>query len=206
MSHAKCEVLINFMYENINRFLSLPDQAVHLDELFGSNEWRVVQGLSLPEQRLRSIHDLYLGQLRKVARYVRSFQMMNSSNRVEYVLFFATKDLLGLEKMKESMWRADPRGEFQFSDYTNSSAQLRLFAEEPDYDALRRLIAGKYTGEQTSIDDLENWVIADTPFLRTHIRTNVLVPMEREGAVSVLNPKSGRRKGAFPEGAILKFS
>jgi three-Cys-motif partner protein len=205
MKYPKCEVLVNFMYEEINRFLSLLNHAENFDELFGTPEWRGALSLSTLDERLRAIHDLYLKQLRNVARFVRSFQMLNMGNRVDYFLFFATNNLKGLEKMKESMWKADPRGEFQFSDYTDSSGQLSLFADKPDYDALRKLITEHFRGKNVGIKELEDWVVADTPFLSAHIRTPALVPMEEEGAVTVVNPKPGRRKGCYPDGTILKF-
>jgi three-Cys-motif partner protein len=206
MKYPKCEVLVNFMYEEINRFLSLPNHAENFDELFGTPEWRGALSLSTPDERLRAIHDLYLKQLRNVARFVRSFQMLNMGNRVDYFLFFATNNLKGLEKMKESMWKADPRGEFQFSDYTDSSGQLSLFADKPDYDALRKLITGKYSCKRVSIEELGDWVVAETPFLRTHIKKPVLVPMETEGTVRVVAAKPKRKKGTYPDGTILTFS
>jgi three-Cys-motif partner protein len=64
MAYDKCEALINFMFEEIVRFLSLPNQAQHFDTLFGTSEWREVLDLSTPDERLRFIHDLYLRQLR----------------------------------------------------------------------------------------------------------------------------------------------
>jgi len=95
MSYQKCEVLINFMFEEVVRFLSLANQAQHFDALFGTSEWREALDLSTPDERLKFIHDLYLKQLRKVAKYVRSFQMLNMGNRVDYFLFFATNNLKG---------------------------------------------------------------------------------------------------------------
>jgi hypothetical protein len=136
---------------------------------------------------------------------VRSFRMLNRGNAVDYFLFFATNNLLGLRRMKESMWKVDPTGEFQFSDYTDASMQLSLFAAAPNHDALREMITENFRGKKVEIGKLEDWVVADTPFLPAHIRTPVLVPMEQEGAVTVLNPKPGRRKGWYPAGTILKF-
>jgi three-Cys-motif partner protein len=205
MGYQKCETLINFMFEEVVRFLPVPNQAQHFDALFGTTKWRETLKLSTPDERLRFTHDLYLNQLRKVAQYVRSFQMVNMGNRVDYFLFFATNNLKGLEKMKEAMWKADPRGEFQFSDYTDASKQSNLFPDEPDYDALRKLIVGRFIGKQVAIEELGDWVVAETPFLRTHIKKPILIPMEAEGALSVLKPKAGRRKGTFPDGTMLKF-
>jgi three-Cys-motif partner protein len=205
MKHSKCEVLINFMYEEINRFLSLPNHAATFDELFGTPDWRAAVKLSTPDARERAIHDLYLKQLKTIAKFVRSFQMINMGNRVDYFLFFATNNLLGLERMKESMWKVDPTGEFQFSDFTDVSTQFSLFAAAPDYDALRKMITGRFRGEEVEIKHLGNWVVADTPFLRTHIKIPVLIPMEKEGAVSVVKAKPTRRPYTYPDGTILKF-
>jgi hypothetical protein len=44
----------------------------------------------------------------------------------DYYLFYATNELLGLEKMKEAMWKADESGEFRFSDATDPN-QLVIF-------------------------------------------------------------------------------
>jgi three-Cys-motif partner protein len=205
MKYPKCEVLVNFMYEEINRFLSLPNLAEHFDALFGTPEWREAIKISAPAERLRAIHDLYLKQLRRVAKHVRSFQMLNRGNIVDYFLFFATNNLTGLERMKEAMWKVDPTGEFQFSDFTDASAQLSLFASEPDYTTLRDMITSQFGGKEVESKKLGDWIVAHTPFLRSHFKKPVLVPMEDEVSVSVLNPKPGRRKGWYPDGTILRF-
>jgi three-Cys-motif partner protein len=206
MQQPKCEVLINFMYEETNRFLSLSNLEEIFDELFGTTEWRRVVAISIADERNKEIHDLYVRQLRTVAKYVRSFRMLNRGNAVDYFLFFATNNLLGLRRMKESMWKVDPTGEFQFSDYTDASNQLSLFEAAPDHDALRRMIIEEFSGKKVEIRELEDWVVADTPFLPSHIRTPVLVSLEQEGVVAVLNPKPKRRKGWYPAGTVLRFN
>lgn len=205
MEQPKCEVLLTFMYEEINRFLSLPNQSETFDELFGTPEWRHAISLATPDERQRAIHDLYLAQLRTVARYARSFQMINKGNTVDYFLFFATNHLRGLERMKEAMWKVDPAGEFQFSDFTDASTQISLFASAPNYDVLKGMIANKFRHSEVEITDLEDWVIADTPFLPKHIRKPVLEPMEDDGSVSITSAKPGRRRHTYPPGTVLKF-
>ena len=207
LENKQCEVLVNFMYEEVNRFLSLPNHSGDYDRLFGTREWREALGKPTPDTRRRFLHDLYLKQLKTVAKYARSFEMLNQGNRTDYFLFFASNNLRGLEKMKESMWRVDPDGQFQFSDFTTDvSDQLLLFKNEPDYDTLRSMIRSRFGGREVEIVQLGDWVISETPFLRTHIKTKVLAPMEKEGALSVPNPKQGRRSCTYPEGTVVRFS
>jgi len=206
MRYPKTEVLVNFMYEEINRFLSIPGFATLFDAQFGTPEWREAVKISDPLERLRAIHDLYLRQLRTVAKYVRAFLMVNKSNIPDYFLFFATNSIEGLEAMKRSMWKVDPSGEFQFSDFTDATKQIPLFNPEPDYQWLREIITYKFERTEIAIDVLSDWVVTETPFLSTHIRKQVLTPMEKEGAVTVVRPKPGRKPCTYPAGTFLKFS
>jgi hypothetical protein len=205
MSYPKSEVLVNFMYEEINRFLSKPEFADHFDSQFGTKDWREAAKLSDPGERLIAIHDLYLRQLGTVARYVRAFLMVNKSNTPDYFLFFATNSLSGIEAMKSAMWKVAPAGEFQFSDFTDAKKQLALFSPEPDYAFLRELITHQFGRIEVEIDALCDWVVGDTPFLRTHLKKQILTPMEKEGALSVVDAKPGRRPYTYPPGTILKF-
>jgi hypothetical protein len=130
--------------------------------------------------------------------------MVNRSNTPDYFLFFATNSLDGLEAMKHAMWKVDPDGEFQFSDLTDTTKQLPLFGG-PDYDLLREIIVHRFEHTQIEIRLLGDWVVAETPFLRTHIKKQLLAPMEKEGALSIVNPKASRRPYTYPDGTIIKF-
>ena len=205
LKNARSEVLITFMYEEINRFINLAEQENNYDELFGTLEWRKARQESDSAERRRILHDVYLGQLRKHAKYVRSFEMLNKGNKTDYFLFFASNNLRGLEKMKEAMWKVDATGEFQFSDYTDQQGFTPLFADRPDYDCLKKMILQKYANSTVDIGTLGDFVVADTPFLRTHIKTQILKPMEISGELHVVDPKLSRRKGTFPDGTLIHF-
>lgn len=205
MRYRHCEVLVTFMYEEINRFLSLPDQAQAYDELFGTETWRRAIGVRDSAIRLRMIHDIYRERLRSVARYVRSFKMLNRQNRTEYFLFFCTNELLGLERMKDSMWKVDPSGAYQFSDFTDAAGAMDLFPEGPDFAQLKALIVTKFEGKAVEVKEIGDFVVADTPFRRTHFKTQILKPMEAEKEISVTSPNPMRKKGTFPPGTIVRF-
>jgi three-Cys-motif partner protein len=206
MQNPRCEILVTFMYEEINRFLSHPSHVETYDQLFGTDEWRAVLGISDPDVRRRMIHDIYRDQLRNAGvEYVRSFEMLNLGNRTDYFLFFGTHSLRGLEKMKEAMWKVDPSGTFQFSDFTDANRTMKLFSDQPDFEALKKMIVARFNGTDVPIKDLSNFVLSDTPFLGTHFKTQILKPMELQGELSVLRAKVGRRQGTFPDGTVVRF-
>ena len=206
LKNSRCEVLVNFMYEEVNRFLSVEKHADDYDELFGTPDWRTVIKLTDPDQRRRAIHDIYLSQLKIAAKYVHSFAMLNKGNSTDYFLFFATNNLKGLEKMKEAMWKVDDTGSFQFSDHADARGLMSLFSAHPNLVPLREAILKAFKGRQISIEGLHDWVIAETEFLPTHLKRPILAPMEEAGEVSVVNPSAKRRKGTFSDGTILEFS
>lgn len=197
LTQRSCEVFINFMYEEINRFLGHPDQVENFDSFFGTSAWRTCIGESDSRLRNRCLHDLYLRQLHDGggARYVRSFEMSNARDVTDYYLFYATNALLGLEKMKEAMWRVDDSGEFRFSDATDSN-QLVLFERAPNLPALRHRILAACGGRDISVGDIKTFVVVETPFRETHCN-GILKTLESEGRLKVVRAKPGRRKGAF---------
>ena len=206
LGNSGCEVLVNFMYEEVNRFISVDKHSEDYDTLFGTREWREVIDLSSSDERRRSIHSIYRKQLRTAAKYVHSFEMRNRGNSTDYFLFFATNNLTGLEKMKEAMWKVDDTGSFQFSDHEDSRQLLSLFSLHPNVAPLRTAILDKFVGRKVSIEALTDWVIAETEFLRKHVKGPVLAPMEKDGELVVVNPAPKRRRGTFSDGTILEFT
>lgn len=105
--------------------------------------------------------------------------------------------------MKDAMWSVDQGGSFTFSDATNPDQGV-LFGNEPDYSYLKSLLKDKFSGKQVTIERIEDYVVCETPFKRSHVKTNTLAPMERAGEVKVV--KSSRKtKRGYPEGTIIEF-
>jgi three-Cys-motif partner protein len=205
MRYRHCEVLITFMYEEINRFLSHPSHTGTYDDLFGTGAWRRVLDVSDPATRLRTIHNIYRDQLRSVAKYVRSFKMLNRQNNTDYFLFFCTNELLGLERMKDSMWKVDPSGAYEFCDFTDAAGTMSLFSEGPDFAELKALIVNRFRGSAVEVKEIGDFVVANTPFRRAHFKTQILKPMEAESEISVTSPNPTRRRGTFPPGTVVRF-
>jgi three-Cys-motif partner protein len=194
-----CEVLITFMFEEINRFLSQAQQPDNFDDLFGCSDWRKGIENRAPRERVKFLHDLYQRQLVQAAgaNFVRSFAMRNERNTMDYFLFFATNNELGLKKIKEAMWRVDESGTYTFSDATDPNQSV-LFAAEPDRELLRRLILERFKGVETTPSEIERYVVRDTPFRETHYK-KVLQSLETSGEIEVLNAPTTRRRGTYAD-------
>jgi hypothetical protein len=130
--------------------------------------------------------------------------MRNQRNATDYFLYFASNNRLGLSRMKEAMWKVDPGGGYMFSDATDFGQNV-LFEHEPDRRALRRLIPSRFAKQRAGAQQIENFVVEDTPFLATHYR-KVLSEMEADAALKYLNPAAGRRRGTYADKlAMLEF-
>jgi len=194
-----CEVLITFMFEEINRFLSQGQQPDNFDDLFGCADWRRGFEIKVPRERVKFLHDLYQRQLTQAAgaNFVRSFAMRNERNTMDYFLFFATNNELGLKKIKEAMWRVDESGTYTFSDATDPNQSV-LFSAEPNRELLKRLILEKFSGTETTPGQIERFVVRDTPYRETHYK-KVLQVLEKEGRVVPIDTPPERRSGTYAD-------
>jgi three-Cys-motif partner protein len=204
LTQRNCEVFVNFMYEEINRFIGHPDQVANFDRFFGTTAWKKCVEEAEPRSRNRCLHDLYLQQLHKSAgaAYARSFEMSNARDVTDYYLFYATNELLGLKKMKEAMWKADASGEFRFSDATDPN-QFILFEKAPNLPSLRARVIREFSGKNVSIADIERFVVVETAFRETHYK-GILKSLEKDsGQLTIVRASPGRKIGTFGDPGMI---
>jgi len=136
-------------------------------------------------------------QLRDTAGipFVRSFKMSNRKDVTDYFLVYGTRNLTGLKKMKEAMWKVDESGEFRFSDATDQN-QMVLFDKTPDLKLLRAQIVQRFATIMTTRSEIEKFVVADTAFRESHYK-GILKALEENGQLDVISAKPGRKRGTF---------
>ena len=207
MSYQSCEVLVTFMYEEINRFLSQDQQKENFDAFFGTSDWRNCLTIAGTARRNRFLHDLYIRQLREAASvtFVRSFEMRNEHDVTDYFLFYGTNSIKGMQKMKEAMWKVDTAGEFSFSDATDPN-QMVLFGE-PATGILEKQIVERFRGQETTVGAVEEFVLAETAFRETHYK-KILQALEKAVPLGfeVLDSPADRRRGTYARADLkLRF-
>ena len=203
LNNPKSEVYISFMARDINRFRGHTNFEHHLDALFGCSEWR--QSIDMPdgEDRISFLYNLYKSQLKVAgANQVLHFELYEG-NRLVYAIFFGTGNLEGCNKMKQSIWKVDPFGDFRF--HSDEAHQTPLFNVVPDMPLRNDLLREFGNGEWIEIQDIISFAKSDrTRFHDGHLKTRTLKPMEDAGEIEV-KPGTRRRRGTYPNATILRF-
>lgn len=164
MQFPSCEVFSYLEYKHLNRFITDTTKAEGIDAAFGGPEWR--QAIELPHgKRDEFLLAAYKSALksRGNAKYVSHFSMHDATGQLIYWLFFTTNNLRGLEEMKKAMWSVDKKGNFRFSDATNS-AQISLFISDKFDDLwLSDFLHGRFNGKTMSCGSLKEFILTETP-------------------------------------------
>ncbi len=207
LASDKCEVLFNFMYDSVNRFVTdeRPGVARHFAELFGTTEAEHQSASALTgEKRKAFLQNLYMRQLRDVGgfSFVRSFELMDvERGRTAYFLMFGTRHHKGLQVMKDAMWALDPVSGARFAGFAGD--QQMLFSAEPDTSPLHDALLERFSGESVAVETIERFVIEETDYKTTHYKKQVLKVLEEEGRLVCESARN--RRGTYPKGTKLQF-
>ena len=207
LSSDKCEVLFNFMFDSVNRFIGDERSGISqsFDELFGTGASEHATAAQLSgEDRKQFLANLYKRQLQTVGgfRHVRSFELMNPRRgRTEYFLMFGTRHPEGLRAMKDAMWALDPVSGLRFTGFTGD--QLVLFEPEPNTDPLRAALLERFADQVVRIEQIEQFVVEHTDYKTTHYKS-VLKVLENNRQIVCISERS--RRGTYPAGTVLRFA
>lgn len=207
LASPRCEIVFNFMFNSLNRWITDEKSETHLAELFGGDGYKGADGLT-GEPRRRFLHDLYAQQLRMVAGfpYVRWFEMVKYTGHLSNSIFFGTRNLTGFDRMKQAMWKIDPLGQYRFSERSAMSPtqQCSLFEQEADFSPLRALIVNEFAGQTVDVSQINDFVIASTSFTSSQWNKNVMRPLQMKE--NLVTPVSGQNTpGTFPKGCVVRF-
>ncbi|WP_341933755.1 three-Cys-motif partner protein TcmP [Microbacterium sp. LWO14-1.2] len=202
LAYKRCELFIYFDYNSVSRFATAGNVDDALTALYGTDEFKDAPPAGDPD-RPGFLLALYERQLREVCgfEHVQSFAMLNNQNKINNYMIFCTRSLKGLNTMKTAMWKVDPMGEYRFADRLANKPVL-FGLTDPDMSPLRDALLDVFGGQSVRIEDIEEFVIAETPYLQSHIKRRTLVPMIDEGWAR----SSNMRRGQFPPGTIVTFA
>ena len=199
--YPKGELLVYFAHEFVMRFRTAGNVDQVLTDLFGTEEYKDAPLLSGP-QHSQYVHDLYKRQLHEVCGfpYIQSFSMYDNRGKRVYDLFYCTREPIGLDRMKQAMWKIAPSGDFSFRD--RFAGMEVIFGQVVDTHPLRVDLLNQFAGQAVTIESITDYVIASTPFASNHVKRQTLAEMQKEGLISSPNQT---RKNTYKDGTIVIF-
>lgn len=210
LKNEKSELLFNFMFEEINRFI-MSDKHSKLVEtyqkLFGIDnieELRTEIGSARGNERKQIVVDYYSRRLLTdtEAKHVLNFEF-RKNGRAKMFLIYATKNIHGLALMKTVMWKIDDTGTFLFDDRLQANQINFEFVAEMQKEEMQKdlsiIIHSNFKGQKNvMLDTLERFVLTKTIYPLTNYFKPALKLLEKAGLITV-HRKTGAKKGSFNE-------
>ena len=202
MAFERNELVVNFMFDYINRFIALPTLETVFTAFFGCEDWKKACEMSGSEREAYLV-DLYRRQLKKFSKYVFPFRLsVYDADRTYYYLFHATNHIDGASIMK-SCFASLNNGKVEYLG--NRSNNLSLFdLDEVKTEEVATYLLARFSGQRTSFISIVETIIDDTMFLEKDIRA-ALKWLREQGRVVVI-PITSKKTGirgldeiVFPE-------
>jgi three-Cys-motif partner protein len=164
--HPSTEVMVTFEPGFLTRFAENHDGHRQLgDEAFGSQEWQAV--FQQPSShKFTFLREQYRATLRRAGfTHTLYFEMIDEGSRKLY-LIFGTRHELGLEKMKDAMWKVDPSYGVRYRDPRDIQQQMLELVFEPDTAPLRRILRDfvSEAPDGRTIPELRRYALLETVF------------------------------------------
>jgi len=170
LSHKNSEVIFNFMFDFINRFVSHenPGVAESLDKLFPYSEsWRTkISKCETPTERKDVIFEEFAYNLARIGsfEFVSQTEILKpTKDRALYALFYATRNKKGIEVFRAEQVKAlkkqvQTRGETKLKSKQEKTGQSELFGSTNEY-------APSQTDEilQSHVNDTRNFILQSVP-------------------------------------------
>ena len=209
----RSEVLITFNYQALNEwFLQVTSKHKYLGALYGSDIWRQALDILNSREKEYFLRQAYHNALEGLGRKVRPFRMVNRHHQTQYYLFFTTSHWLGMLAMKQAMWSAAPKGDFEYSDLTSPQQPL-LFEEFYHEEYSRELADQLYEAHRGETIPKQIILEQDVAWHPTCIRrqlTRALGILEYESVppriIKVELPNRKRKGKTHPDDCTLTFT
>ncbi|MDO8281923.1 MAG: three-Cys-motif partner protein TcmP [Thermodesulfovibrionia bacterium] len=204
MAIPKSEILLNFMFTQVNRFL-IDELEDTLNDLFGCKDWKALKTLSGTE-REQGIVNLYRTKLKEFSKFAFPYRLSFSDrDRTYYYLFHLTNNLKGCSIMKSAFAKFN-YGKVEFSGPKHGC--LTLFDnKDMKVSEIKQFLVEKYKGQTKRYEDILIEIIDSELFLEAGIKT-ALKEMEGKEAKIARNPElteKGRKRKSIDLNDAVTF-
>ena len=202
MEIPKTEILFNFMYNFLSRFLTNEPNTENINKLYGSTKWQELRHFK-EQIKEDSLVGLYREQLKKFSNYVYQYRLsFSEQDKTYYYLFHLTQNIDGCSIMKDAFAEVN-YGNVEFLGPRQPNPnQASLFDKSGlAVDTLINMIFDKYKGKQVAYEDIVVEYIDSTPYLLKQIK-QALEKM-KNSHLQVIQKKQNTR--TFQNGYVFEF-
>lgn len=212
--YENCEVIVNFMYEEINRFFLKDDSNTFkqtLGEFYGDNIEDVKEKIkNLPPKERRD--NIILGYkenlLKEGAKYTLDIDIFKGA-KVKMNIIFATKNIYGFDTMKQVALDICGNTNYEFfaAGPQISFLDTKEYKSDEINNQITKYLFDKYSNNIVNFNKLKNDLMSHpiypSCFLKSSLKT-----LEKQNKIKKVVKKDGskRRNGTFPENCIVYFN
>ena len=206
-----CELLINFMYEEINRFFLAEsnEKLVNtLKDFYGPNLEEIKSYIKQmnPTDRRNKIIEGYKDSLKSNGvKYTLDFDI-EKNGKVKMNIIFCTKNLFGFDTMKNEMHKVCNNVNFE---YHTKNPQLSLFDEEDETKVIESMAKYLYKIFNGKVIEYNKLFVKamEHPYIPSKYLKKSLKKLEEKGLLLDVIRKDGnkRKKYTYPDCTIIKF-
>lgn len=200
MNNPRSELVLNFMYNAIQRWIKNPKVEERFTELFGNIEWK-----KFADENIKTKEDKLVGLFRtrcqEFAKYVYPFKLsFPNKKRPYYYLFHLCNHPKGCSLMKASFAKFN-KGD---TEYLGESCQRSLFDENLDkIKSCTDKLINIFSGRSITYKKLISETIGNLRHTESDIR-KTLQQMEKEDKIKI-NSNGRKRLNGFIEKDIIIF-
>jgi len=199
MEIDKSEILLNFMYDSVQRWLTHSELEDCLSILFGCDSWKAIQSIPADQKEV-SIIRLFRKQLKKVAQFVMPYRVCYpDKDRTFYYLVHLTNNQLGAIIMKSCFAEIN----YGSVEYLGKQKHQTTFLDAQNYKQadIKSHLLECFSQRIVTYDELIAELIDTTPYLEKEIK-DALYCLRDEGRIVKGQVTSKREKAILGKDTI----
>ena len=196
------EIIINFMFDFINRFTSVANLEDTYTSFFGSDKWKLANNMS-GNEREQYLVNLFKDKVKEItkAKYVFAYRLCYpDKNQTYYYLIHATNHIDGITLMKSSFASVN-NGRVE---YLGKNSQLISFFDFADFKAhdIYNNCLKVYRGKTITFEKLWEEIVEDIAY--TDKDLNIAI-QELEKDNLVITQRISSKRGSYKEKDTISF-
>ncbi|EGD51614.1 hypothetical protein TheetDRAFT_1574 [Thermoanaerobacter ethanolicus JW 200] len=201
----RSEIIVNFMYNALNRGISIEKVKQTINNLYGTDEWEKIKNLKGREREKAAV-GLFVKKLEETFSHVKEYRIsFPDKDRTYYYLIHGTNHGKGLRIMSSSFAKHND-GNLEYRG-PKQDQQSFLDMEEVKIDEISNFLLGNYKNRQVSFLTLVIECIKNG-YAETFVR-KALLKLEDDGKIRIIRKPQytlqGHERKGIEENDIIVF-